>query len=407
MEKNKAIENLNYQQSITLLNGNILIIHQKGIMIYDSSLSNKTIIEIYSIEDGDPLREYNKTTISRFSEKDYGYIISTIRDIIYIFDCEGNILNKYSTVKLSGYSFTIVPIKREGKKFTYMIGFIERSCTSYNMMLNFFDYDSNNNMTNFILQEKFVLEGKQTFFLSCQLMLNTTKNDGIIVCFTDLYYIRKINASYINPISYKRIINTTEEASFIYSTNSAYIVSLKTAISSDKQKCLVCFAVESKAYCSIFFVYNNSFSEVKHYADVDCKSNIHFLNIFYMRETNQFILSMVQDGNTIINMFSMDDNFTVLSNYKSPTSSKINNIQSFSIIYSYDFRNYYLILGTKDITDIKNYYNFTSTTIDYINGRINNITLCLEEEQNHSSGAILNTFTTYIEFTTQIIPPTI
>ena len=150
-------------------------------------------------------------TISRFSEKDYGYIISTIRDIIYIFDCEGNILNKYNTDKLIALSsYTIVPIKREEKNFTYMIGFIGLSSPSFNINLNFFDYNSNNNMTNFISQEKFVLEGKNSFFLSCQLMLNTTENDGIIVCFTDIYNILKIKAFYINPISYKRI-STIEE----------------------------------------------------------------------------------------------------------------------------------------------------------------------------------------------------
>ena len=193
-------------------------------------------------------------TISRFSEKDYGYIISTIRDIIYIFDCEGSILNKYSTEKIFSFSsYTIAPIKREGKNFTYMIGFIERNVTIYNMILNFFNYDSKNNITNFISQEKFVLEGKLSFFLSCQLMLNTTENDGIIVCFTDLYNILEIKAYYLNPISYKRI-STIEEASFSYNNKKVGIYSLKTAISSDKQKCLVCFSSENKAYCS-FFMY--------------------------------------------------------------------------------------------------------------------------------------------------------
>ena len=80
-----------YGKLITLLDGNIFIIHQNGIDIYDSTLSNKTanIIKETLINDKN---ELSKITISRFSEKDYGYIITTIKNTVYIFDWKGNLL---------------------------------------------------------------------------------------------------------------------------------------------------------------------------------------------------------------------------------------------------------------------------------------------------------------------------
>ena len=196
LKKYIVFDNLLYQQSITLLNGDIFIIHKNGITIYDSSLSStKFVIEQFNSDELiDDYTKYNKITISRFSENDYGYIISTINDIIYIFDSEGNILNKYPrdiTGKLSGHSYTIVPIKRKEKIFIFMIGFIGDDNNNKNTILNFFEYDIINNINNLILKEDFILEGKDSYLLGCQLMLNSTENDEIIVCFTDLSYKKK------------------------------------------------------------------------------------------------------------------------------------------------------------------------------------------------------------------------
>ena len=400
LEKYTSIENLGYQQSITLLNGNILIIHQGGITRYDSSLSYKTTIEEFNIDINYDDIKTIKITISRFSEKDYGYIISVIDNTVYILDWEGNILNKNNTNNLNGSSYTIVPIKRVGKKFVYMIGFIEN--TYYNMTLNFFEYDSHNNITNFLSKEEFILEGKNNLLLNCHLMLNNTENDEIIICFTDISGKVTINASYFSPISYQRI-NTTEKASFkLSSTNQVQVSSLKTAISLNKQKCLVFFSFDNKAYYSIFFVHSNSFSEKKEYIAKNNNVKENTLNIFYLRETNKFFLTFIDDGNKL-NLFLMDENFNNISNYIFPSdnNNNINNIRGFSIIYSYNLTNYYLIIGTSDNSINEYYFNFTSTTINYTNKMLNDITLYIEENEN-----IFSSFTTHIISTTELIPLT-
>ena len=90
-----------YGKSITLLDGNIFIIHQNGIDIYDSSLSNNiaNIINETLIINENYL---SKITISRFSEQDNEYIITTLKNTVYIFGCKGNLLFKDEDNILNG-----------------------------------------------------------------------------------------------------------------------------------------------------------------------------------------------------------------------------------------------------------------------------------------------------------------
>ena len=112
-----------YPHSITLLNGNILIIYQDGIKIYDSSMEiviNTT--EEFSMNDTINSNDiYNKIIISRFSEDEYGYIISIINDKLYIFAFDGTLLFKSET-KLKGEYYSIIPIKGNQNNSIYMIG---------------------------------------------------------------------------------------------------------------------------------------------------------------------------------------------------------------------------------------------------------------------------------------------
>jgi len=199
--------NLNYPISITLLNGNIFVIYEEGIKIYDSKLNNSnTILNFTENDKIDDITKYVKVAISRFSEDNYGYIISVINDKIYIFDCEGNILYKKET-SLNGKYYSIVPIKEENKEFTYMICFINS-----NNYINYYFYKYNNNNKN----EELYFNNSDNYNyklseLSCQLMNNYTIAD-IIVCFVVSNDSPKtINQFFIDPNDYTFIntINTT------------------------------------------------------------------------------------------------------------------------------------------------------------------------------------------------------
>ena len=397
LDKIESIEKFDYQKSITLLNGNIFIIYKKGIIIYDSSMK----YNISTIENFAPTEYINETnklykiSISRFPEDDYGFIICTINDAIYIFDCEGNRLKKenYSNHFLGKY-YTLVPIKRINKIYEYMVGFAP---DKNNINLFFFKYD-NSSQINYMNSTKFALEKSlENNILSCQLMLNTTERERIIVCFIGFNSPRNITTFYINTDSYS-LINTIKNASFEYSKGDA-VYSIKTEISLDKTKSLVCFNIIPSFYCSIFFVQNNSFSEAKQY--LNCKNDEYSLNIYYMRESNQYFVACSVDDSKF-NIISMDGNFNINVNYSTPLL--VNNIKSFSIIFSYDLSNFILLIGHTENSQV-NIFNFSSTEINAIDKRIDNIELYMQKKQNISSNILVSSIITQIS--TQIILPTI
>ena len=120
--------------------------YKDGISIYDSYLSNeKERIENFT-EKIENKNSFHKIIISRFHENNYVYIMSTINDKIYIFDCEGQKLYNSSFKELFGEHYTLVPIKGDRQEIHYMIGFAKGN---NNINISFYTYYLNNK-TNFI-----------------------------------------------------------------------------------------------------------------------------------------------------------------------------------------------------------------------------------------------------------------
>ena len=227
--------NLPYALSITLLNGDIFVIYKDGISIYDSSLSNeKKSIENFTLSEKiENDTSFHKITISRFHENDYGYIISTINDKIYIFDFEGQKLYNSSSKELLGKYYTLVPIKGDDQEIQYMIGFANGNTIN----INFYTYYLNNK-TNFIKSnQNNPLNSIENNALSCQLLSNSTDEDKIIVCFTATNP-DKLLAFYFD-VNFLTNISLTKNIS--YPKDSAGVKSIKTAASLDTKKAFVCY----------------------------------------------------------------------------------------------------------------------------------------------------------------------
>ena len=389
--KSNAIFKLS--QSITLLNGNILIIHKKGIDIYDSQLMKleKNILRSENFIQNDTY--LSKITISRFSEMDYGYIIATINDKIYIFDWEGTLKynNSLEETQLNGKYYTLIPIKKIGNDYTYMVGFINNNflidCIFFNY--NSIDYinkqikNSTYQYNNEILEE----------VLSCQLMTNSSKND-IIVCFIFLHNDMKLTHFFIEIVNYTKTI--PDDLKNI-KTNSSIKV-LKSTITEDKTKSFVCFIYDDgPSYCTIYDIINNTYSTL--YTYNDCQARIYTLQIYYMRETEQLLLFCLRNSNVTLAIFNK--NLIKLNTYDIKVGT---NIMGFSIIYSYLKLNYYII-SDSDENSCKNttFLDFTET-INATNPLISNITSYIENELNLKKTTIISTILTNVinnsDFTT-------
>ena len=126
----------NFPYSLTLANGNIFVIHQKGISICDYHL-NEIIENVTSFSGDEEIK--TESSLSKVTTAfEYGYIISLINDKIYFFDENGTLIyNEINSILGTGETsdyYTLVPIKKETNSYHYVIGYI------YNKLLYLLNY---------------------------------------------------------------------------------------------------------------------------------------------------------------------------------------------------------------------------------------------------------------------------
>ena len=117
--------NLRYPHSLYLSNGNIFVIHEKGITIYDH-LFTKQIEDVITFSENDEIKISDLPRITTIFEDEYLFCI--IKDKIYIFNDKGNLLFHNNTSILGDdiipryYSLNV--IKMEDNLYKYIILFI-------------------------------------------------------------------------------------------------------------------------------------------------------------------------------------------------------------------------------------------------------------------------------------------
>ena len=340
-----------YPKSITLLNGNIFIIHQDGIEIYDSSLTNK-IETIKSFNENEKITTQNyleKITISRFNENDNGLIICIIINKIYIFAFNGEQLyeeNNSDIINIfQGNFYDLTPIKRDGDKYIYSVGFINND--KY-VSLNYFSYD-NKERTNVYIQSTppFAYESGTQIYkinnygISCQLMIDS-ENIEKLICFVNIHLDNQIiSLASINLDNYSLINIGTP---FFGMTD---VKGIKSAVTQDKKKSLICMNFSSgPGFCTIYSIIDNNFTEIQNY-DVFCNSYLFSSCLEFFRETEQFVFSCSNnDGKITATTF--DKNLKNLATYEIIQGSQVS---SSSIVYSYDLGNYIAISDIKSNTE--------------------------------------------------------
>ena len=188
IDLSKSLKSFNYPYSLTLTNGNIFIIHQKGVTICDYSLS--TIIEnaiIFSEDEEIKTEESLSKVTTAFK---YGYIISVINDKIYIFNEYGSsIFNGTEKILDDGETakyYTLVPIIKEADYYNYVIGYVHEKLLYFLYYKYKFTSKINNRTTSRKAKQHkdknnnpYYIENKG---LSCQYM-HDYDNLDILVCF--------------------------------------------------------------------------------------------------------------------------------------------------------------------------------------------------------------------------------
>ena len=127
-----------FPYSLYLPNGNIFVIHEKGISIYDHLLT-KQISEVLIFPENDTIKSKDISRITSILEDEYLFCI--IKDKIYIFNDKGNLLFYNNTSILENEVipkyYSLVVIKNVDNLYKYVIGYIFNNY----LYMSFFEYN--------------------------------------------------------------------------------------------------------------------------------------------------------------------------------------------------------------------------------------------------------------------------
>jgi len=261
-----------YPNSLTLNNGNILIVAEKGIYLYNQLNYNITIIKEFPSDLYISTEKIGaKTTILQLPEKDGGYIIIFANDILYGLSPDASSITTFGKTNETDaryYSLSFFKIDEDNNIF-YTFGYCDSSGKyklSYyklNIGLNANDliysknHESNNSLGN--------LEIKFYSGISCERMDHISLGK-LLVCFHE----NRINSGEIS----NSIVNPENNFEIIPSIPSIYIIIpsfstvIKSAVSNNYKKSFVCYLLNSGsgAFCFFYNIDDNTYTEPIEYS---------------------------------------------------------------------------------------------------------------------------------------------
>jgi hypothetical protein len=328
----------NFPYSISLSNGNILVIHKLGITICDSLLS-KIIKEIVIFDEDEEINtesSLSKVTTATMDE----YIIALINDKIYILNDVGDLLYENNTKILeqgeTAEYYTLIPIKKEGNYLFYFIGFVHNA-SLYFLYYKYYNYEEKTNLILSKTRKKH--EYGSTIYnivnkgLTCQYM-TYSQNINSIICFfliySNYYYYLTADNFLINNNN-----SIVQDSSYTGNHfNFPEIRCIKSCVAKDHSKALVgLYLTTGEARYFIFDINAIYYNTIQNWYFIDqhCRNQFHGLKINYYKEKEEYIYTCIDDnGKIYIEMY--DKNF---KNYNYTFKyTDCEEIYGYSIIYS-------------------------------------------------------------------------
>ena len=369
-----------FPSAVRLNNGNIFVIEELGIYIYDSTLST-LIRTVYTFPEEDQI----KTTedLSRVVlKKKQKCILSLINYKIFFFNEEGKLLcrdkNKFITTETLDY-YTLVPISLDLtiNYCSYVIGFID---SSFHLNLYLGKLYCNegkvshyvSNFASFKTQDgyNFPFQNKG---LSCEKMIDYYYYyDYYLICF---FVASKYFYSGFYSIKDTSIENVYKYDKYLAWEENLKIKYIQSAKNYDEEFALVCYVQEdNEAYCNKFYIYKEKgifYTKIRF--TKECRNEYYAMKVTYLYNKNEVSFTCSgNDGSIQAAFFDKDLN----------TPSKAYHQFSFcESIYGYsilDFSDYYVI---SDVTCNGNKQPFISLfdSNEQLVEQLDNDTIILEE----------------------------
>ena len=350
-----------FVHSYVLDNGNILIIHETGVNLYNSLMTN--LVGQYNFTEQNKITEVFCPTTNFFQEEetDNKYVFIIAKNILYIFSPDNLSLkinydlNEYLVSPqfkltysfllyqyLAPFYFIFISYPLEGKAILkiFKIDVSSPTISIYNAYIHSSIIDNS---------ERYISK----YGISCQIMYSTLYGK-VLICFYKTDF-----PKYLKAIGFQidESNNNIIEISYINSTSSqidkTYQI-IKSCISEDKKKAFICYRSPDYegtfTYCTIFDVDNLIFEDEVKYADT-CGESPDYLNVYYFKKRDEYIFICKTIGtNEQYKIIKFNNNLKKINldinGYEQEPNlfvTQCHYLYSFSLIYLSAFNNYFII----------------------------------------------------------------
>ena len=306
------IQNINHYRSIQLKNGNLLVVSDKGVYIYDRTLKNE--MNHIDIEQGPS--NYLDYELKHIGEENEGYILLCTINNFYVFSSFGEFLHKYeipkniiNTEKNDFYSLITYEYENNNNYFFYSY---HPKSKSFNYFIKF-NYNSEYNNITFISETHFLSVIEAFDNVSCQMIEYNDKNN--LICLMLSKFIRS-NTFYLKIYDPDKNFYVLYDKS-VKKDYKTFLDSKTSLMNKDNKQKLLTILYYNNGFSWIGFDINTK--EIKQ-GDINekeiCQANNNHRDIKYFKETNEFIVSFVYnckiDGKSkLYNLiYSFNDEFS-------------------------------------------------------------------------------------------------
>ena len=342
-------------QGFNLNSNYVVFITTEGIIKYDP----ETQIETTIIDFGLSINEGEKyISFAQFPSDDSGYFFCRIKQYIYIFSENFEILGNFTDNDIAKSFVELVPFSKDGE--LNLISVFANEAQSLELKLYKFNYpNSSGNLLEFKsvnIQKAFKHDSNNNELVlnkrvSCEITYSTEYSREVLSCFLmndqSLLLVINFYPENVSPISFSK--------NQIQTTGNNIIVS---AVSFDKKKCIVCYIdFATNFHCSLYDAETNELSDPV-ILMTKCMQLEYGTDIQYISEKNEYIgycfLAISKK-----NIIKFDENFEVKENENnskyyisvSTQSGICYNVYSLSVLYIKSSHDYF-IARTCDIDNV-------------------------------------------------------
>ncbi len=336
--------NFKYSKWIILDNNNYLVCTEKGIYTYDYTFEDL----IYNITFEDEITtdtEFSFISISKILNEEENYIIILCRKFFYFLKSYGELIFSSSidiySSNLEYYSlipyinnnkyYFIVPSVTNDLKFRFYL--FEINIFSKSLIESIYENDP---LENIDIKNSSFSRG-----LDCVIMIYNS-DKGVLTCFHNFYNLGVTSFDIENNFTIISELNNLFFESITPRT-------IKVEINSGKNEALICFNNDlvDLGNCLIYYINYHNFSEI--IESINCNYYLLSMNLIYIEITKEFIFSCNYENEIVISKFN--EHFEKI--YKNEKEEKENelkfsyveNINTFSIIYSHEYNKYLLTIS--------------------------------------------------------------